>query len=227
MKQLALCLVFSGAAFTFGAAPQSSDVQYYSDMRWRLVGPHRAGRIWCVAGVPDDPSVYYAGTPAGALWKTTSGGTTWRSVSDDLPVSGIGAVAVAPSHPDVVYAGTGSNTLGNGVYRSDDAGATWQHSGLADTKYITALLIDPRDPDTLIAGAGSGGNFGSMVFYNNNPSSARGVYRSTDGGRSWAHTLFVDASSSVVDLASDPAAPEIVFASLTAPDGAAGRFSEA
>ncbi len=140
MKQLALCIVFSGAAFTFGAAAQSSDEHYFSDMRWRLVGPHRAGRIWCVAGVPGDPSVYYAGTPAGALWKTTSGGTTWRSVSDDLPVTGIGAVAVAPSNPDVVYAGTGSNTLGNGVYRSDDAGATWRHAGLADTKYITALL---------------------------------------------------------------------------------------
>ncbi len=215
---IAVCI---SAAFTLGAAAQSSDADYFSDLRWRLVGPHRAGRIWCVAGVPGDPSVYYAGTPAGGLWKSTSGGTTWASVSDDLPVTGIGAVAVAPSDPDVVYVGTGSNTLGNGVYRSDDAGATWRHAGLADTKYITGLLIDPRDPDVVIAGVGSGGNFGSMVFYNNNPSSARGVYRSTDGGRSWEHTLFADASSSVVDLVSDPAAPEVVFASLSAPADAA------
>jgi len=231
MKRLAVFLLLIGAAFALSAtsqsfaakpsAAQSSDAQYFSEMRWRLVGPNRAGRIWCVAGVPGNPAVYYAGTPAGALWKTTSGGTTWKAVTDDLPVAGIGAVAVAPSDSDVVYIGTGDNTLGNGVYRSDDAGVTWQHAGLADSKYITALTIDPRDADIVIAGAGRGGNFGSMVFYNANPSDARGVYRSTDGGRSWTHTLFVDASSGVVDLASDPALPNMVFASLTAPAGEA------
>jgi len=226
MKRLAVFLVLMVALVALSdAAPssaaQSSDTHYFSDMRWRLVGPHRAGRIWCVAGVPGDPAVYYAGTPAGALWKTTSGGTTWTSVTDGLPVAGIGAVAVAPSDSDVVYIGTGDNTLGNGVYRSDDAGATWRHAGLAASKYITALTIDPQDADILIAGVGRGGNFGSMVFYNANPSEARGVHRSTDGGRSWTQTLFVDASSGVVDLASDPALPEVVFASLSAPAGEA------
>ncbi|MGD8328230.1 MAG: hypothetical protein PVJ49_02260 [Acidobacteriota bacterium] len=222
MKRLTLLLLLCmGATIGLHAAPQSSDAHYFAEMRWRQVGPYRAGRIWCVAGIPGDPAVYFAGTPAGALWKSTSGGTTWRAVTDDLPVNGIGAVAVAPSDHDVVYIGTGSNTLGNGVYRSDDRGESWRHAGLADTKYITALLVDPRDADVLVAGAGSGGNFGSMVFYNNDPSPARGVYRSDDGGRNWTQTLFVDATSGVVDLATDPAAPDIVFASMGAPAGAA------
>jgi len=215
MRRLAVCLVLIGAALALRATAQSSVTDYFSDMRWRLVGPHRAGRIWCVAGVPGDPSVYYAGTPAGALWKTTSGGTTWTPVSDDLPVTGIGAVAVAPSRPDTVYIGTGSNTLGNGVYRSDDGGATWRQAGLTDTKFITGLLIDPRNPDIVIAGAGSGGNFGSMVFYNNDPSAARGVYRTDDGGRTWAHTLFVDDATSAIDLAMTADSPAVVYASLS------------
>ncbi len=214
MKRLTICAVVLGAA-AIGAAGQSSSGDYFSDLRWRLVGPHRAGRIWWVAGVPGDPAIYYAGTPAGALWKSTSGGTTWASISDSLPVTGIGAVAVAPADANILYVGTGSNTLGHGVYRSSDAGATWQQAGLTDTKYITGLLVDPRNPDVVIAGAGSGGNFGSMVFYNNNPSAARGVYRTTDGGRTWAHTLFVDDATSAVDLAADPAVPDVVYASLS------------
>ena len=215
MKGLTAFLVLIGGLVTLGAFAQSSDADYFSGLRWRLVGPHRAGRIWWVAGVPGDPAVYYAGTPAGALWKSTSGGTTWQAISDDLPVTGIGAMAVAASNANILYAGTGNNTLGNGVYRSDDAGATWRHVGLADTKYITGLLIDPRDPDVVLASAGSGGNFGSMVFYNNNPSAARGVYRTTDGGRTWSHTLFIDNTTSVVDLATDPVMPDVVFASVS------------
>ena len=183
-------------------------------MRWRFIGPTRPGRTWVVAGVPGDPAVYYLGTPAGALWKSTNGGTTWSAISDALPVTGFGAIAVAPSNPSIVYAGTGNTTLGDGIYRSDDAGGTWRHVGLDDTKYITSLVVDPHNPDIVVAGAGSGGNFGSMVFYNNNPSPARGIYRTTDGGRTWTHALFVDASTSVVDLASDPAEPNLIFASL-------------
>ena len=215
MKRLTVSLVLIAAAFALHPAAQSSDTDYYSGMRWRQVGPYRAGRIWCVAGVPGDPAVYYAGTPAGALWKTTSGGTTWTAVSDDWPVTGVGAVAVAPSRPDTVYAGTGNNTLGHGVYRSDDAGATWRQAGLTDTKYITGLVIDPHNPDIVVAAAGSGGNFGSMVFYNNDPSAARGVYRTEDGGRTWAHTLFVDDETSAVDLAMAADTPAVVYASLS------------
>lgn len=218
MKRLAATLVLcilAGASFTFGALAQGSDAQYFSDLKWRLVGPHRAGRLWWVTGVAGDPATYYAGSPAGALWKSTNGGTTWKSISDALPATGVGAVAVAASNANILYVGTGSNTLGRGVYRSNDAGATWQSAGLADTKFITGLLIDPKNPDVVIAAAGAGGNFGSMVFYNNNPSAARGVYRTADGGRTWAHTLFVDNATSAVDLAMDPAAPSVIFASMS------------
>jgi photosystem II stability/assembly factor-like uncharacterized protein len=198
------------------ATAQQQDGGFFAGMRWRLVGPNRAGRVWAVAGVPGRPAVYYIGTPAGGLWKTTSGGTTWEPISGGLPVTGIGMVSVAPSNGDVVYVGTGNNLLGSGVYKSSDAGATWQRAGLADTKYITGLLIDPRDPNIVLAGAGSGGNFGSMVYYNNNPTPTRGVYRTTDGGHTWVHTLFVDDQSSLVDLVSDPAQPRVVFASFAA-----------
>ena len=215
MKKLALCLSLLCATLTIGGAAQSADANFFSDLQWRLVGPHRAGRIYWVTGVAGDPSVYYAGTPAGALWKSTNGGTTWASISDAWPVTGVGAVAVAASDPNILYAGTGSNTLGNGVYRSSDAGATWQHAGLENTKFITGLLIHPTNPNIVIAAAGAGGNFGSMVFYNNNPSAARGVYRTSDGGKTWAHTLFMDNATSAVDLAMDPAVPGVVYASMT------------
>lgn len=215
MARLTTLLVLLGAAFTLGLDAQGGDTQYYSGLRWRLVGPHRAGRLWTVAGVAGDPAVYYAGSPAGALWKTTNGGTTWFSVSDALPVTGIGMVVVAPSNPNTIYVGTGNNTLGAGVFRSDDGGKNWRAAGLGDTKYITAMVVDPKNPDVVIAAAGSGGNFGSMVFYNNNPTATRGVYRTTDGGKTWAHTLFVDTNTSGVELAMDPAAPSVVYASLS------------
>ncbi len=206
----------AGAFFAPRANAQPPEGEFFSAMKWRLVGPNRAGRVWTVAGVPGRPAIYYIGTPAGGVWKSTSGGTTWEPISGAIPVTGIGVVTVAPSDSNIVYVGTGKNLLGNGIYRSSDAGATWQHAGLADTKYITAMLVHPRDPDIVLAGAGSGGNFGTMVYYNNNPTPTRGVYRTTDGGRTWKHTLFVDEQSSVVDLAFDPAQPRVVFASLTA-----------
>lgn len=210
-----LLLIVGGGAVAPRPAAQASDAAFYAGMRWRLVGPNRAGRVWAVAGVPGDPSVYFLGTPAGALWRSTSGGTTWRPVSDDtIPTTGFGAVAVAASDPRVVYAATGSNTLGSGVYRSADGGETWQPAGLAATKYLTALVIDPRHSNVVVAGAGAGGNFGSMVYYNNNPSDARGIHRTTDGGRTWTQTLFVDADTGVVDLVMDPATPDVLFASL-------------
>ena len=148
------------------------------------------------------------------MWKTTDGGVVWTPLFDAMPSPSIGAIAVAPSNHNIVYVGTGHNLLGNGVYRSSDAGATWQHAGLDDTKFITALLVDPHDPDVVLAGVGAGGNFGSMVYYNNNPSAARGVYRTTDGGRTWTHTLIVDPGASVIDLVADPTDPDVVFVSV-------------
>ncbi|MEO8359754.1 MAG: hypothetical protein ABI672_06965, partial [Vicinamibacteria bacterium] len=216
MKRLLLFAVLICAFIPPPAGAQGKDGGSFPDMRWRLIGPHRAGRVWTVTGVPGNAAVYYIGTPAGSAWKTTNGGLTWSSMTDAIGATGIGMVAVAPSNPNILYLGTGSNQLGSGVYRSSDAGATWQNVGLADTKFITGLLVDPTNPDVVLASAGDGGNFGSMVFYNNNPSPARGVYRTTDGGRTWAHTLFIDAQSSVVDLVSDGTQGRVIFATFTA-----------
>jgi len=204
------------------ARAQPSDAAFYAALSWRLIGPFRAGRVSCVAGIPGDSTTYYIGTPDGGLWKTTDGGVVWKPIFDDVHVPSIGAIAVAASNPSIVYVGTGHNLLGKGVYKSTDAGGTWQHAGLDDSKYITALLVDPRDPNVVLAGVGSGGNFGTMVYYNNNPSPARGVFRTTDGGRTWTQTLTQGPGASVVDLVGDPSDPGVVFASLSGGGGGRG-----
>ncbi len=220
---LACALALAGGApFARFTRAQPSDAAWFDALRWRLIGPFRAGRVSAVAGVPGDPTTYYIGTPDGGLWKTTDGGVVWKPIFDDVHVPSIGAIAVAASNPNIVYVGTGHNLLGKGVYRSADAGASWTHVGLDETRYITALVVDPRNPDIVLAGVGSGGNFGSMVYYNNNPSAARGVYRTSDGGRTWTQTLTEGPNASVVDLAVDPSDARIVFASFSGGGGGAG-----
>lgn len=223
IKRFLAVSVLAGAVLAPAALAQRSDTAFYAGLRWRLIGPYRSGQIAWVTGVASDPAVYYVANPGGGVWKTTDAGTVWTPVFDATGEPSVGTVEVAPSNPDVVYAGTGNTMLGQGVYKSTDAGSTWQHAGLDDTKFITGMLVDPHDPDLVLVGAGSGGNFGSMVYYNNGPSRARGVYRTTDGGRSWSHVLFVDPQSGVIDLVFDPTAPQSVYASLTsAPRAARG-----
>src|SRR6266850_1593825 len=145
----------------------------YSEMKWRMIGPFRAGKVNAVAGVPGNAGVYYFGT---------DGGTVWKPIFDNEPAAPIGALALAPSNPNIIYAGTGVNGIysdigsGNGIYKSTDAGETWQHSGLQDTRHIARILIDPRNPDLVLVAA-IGHAFG--------PNEERGVFRSTDGGRTW------------------------------------------
>jgi len=223
-RPLAAAFVLVGAAAVLAplAVARQADAPFTAGLRWRPVGPNRAGRVSAVAGVPGDPTVYYIGTPDGGLWKTTDAGSTWKPTFDAVHVPSIGAVAVAPSDAHVVYVGTGHNLIGKGVYRSADAGATWRAAGLADTKYITALVVDPRDANIVLAGVGSGGNFGSMVFYNNGPSAARGVYRTTNGGETWTHVLTVDPGSGVVDLVRDPNNANRLYVSFSGGSGGGG-----
>src|SRR5581483_4399591 len=132
-------------------------------MKWRLVGPFRAGRVSAVAGVIERPGTYYMGSPSGGLWKSTDAGTVWSPIFDQTHEASIGAVAVAPSNPEVVYVGTGdfgaAGTAfgavyrGDGIWRSDDAGRTWRHLGLVDTEHIGKILIDPKDPDIVLVAA--------------------------------------------------------------------------
>lgn len=200
----AVCLL------SFALAPTRSLGQVtpaqINGLKWRNVGPFRAGRVSAVAGVPGNPAVYYMGLPQGGVWKTTSAGQTWFPVFDAVrETSAIGSLQVAPSNPSIVYAGTGEisgGSPGAGIYRSDDAGATWRLLGLEQTKIIPAILVDPKDPDTLLVAALGGGAANDV----------RGVYRSTDGGKNWTKTLYVDDHIGIqhIDWAYDN--PGVVFA---------------
>ena len=199
-----LILFLSGIALAPPAAAQKIDSSFYAGMRWRLVGPYRAGRVTTVAGIAGNPNIYYMGTPGGGVWETTDGGTVWRPIFDAEHVASIGALAVAGSNPKIIYVATGEQTQGNGVYKSTDGGKTWTHVGLADTHYINAIVIDPRNPEVVLAGA----------MGDRTPSQARGVYRTTDGGKTWQRVLFKDDQTGVADLAIDPNDHRVAYAAL-------------
>ncbi|HJX84672.1 MAG TPA: hypothetical protein VJ723_10040, partial [Candidatus Angelobacter sp.] len=200
-----LVLLMIGTFFsTSSISAQDVSPNLYSGLRWRLIGPHRAGRVTCVAGVPDQPSVYYFGTPGGGVWKTTDGGQVWEPIFDNQRVASIGAMAVSPSNPNIVYVGTGEQTQGNGVYKSTDAGNTWANIGLKDTHVITGLVVDPRDPDIVLVAAA--GDFASGDH--------RGVFKTTDGGKTWQKTLFKDNETRVMDLNMGPDTPTVLYAAL-------------
>ena len=186
------------------ASAEQISPDLYSGMRWRLIGPHRAGRVTAVAGIAGQPNEYYFGTPGGGVWKTTDGGRVWKPIFDDAHVAPIGAIAVAPSDPKVIYVGTGERSRGSGVFKSTDSGATWTNVGLADTHHIEALLVDPSDANVVLVGAS--GDFLA--------SPSRGVFRSTDGGKTWAKVLFKGDRTGVWDLCFDPNNPRVVYAAL-------------
>ena len=182
----------------------------YAALQFRYIGP-AGNRTSAVAGVPANPLVYYAGAASGGIFKTTDGGARWTPVFDDQPISSIGALAVAPSDPNIVWAGTGeafirSNiSIGNGIYKSTDAGKTWTHMGLDRTGRIARVVIDPRNPDVVFAAA-MGHSYG--------PQPDRGVFRTTDGGRTWQKVLFVDDNTGCSDIAMDPTNPRVLFAGM-------------
>lgn len=204
------------SALAAGTAPGPADPvdrALYAAMQWRNVGPHRGGRVTAVAGVPGKPHLYYMGAAGGGVWKTENAGATWSNISDEFfRTASIGAIAVAPSDPNVIYVGTGEScirgvttTHGDGVYKSTDGGKTWKNVGLGATRQISAVRVHPGDPDRVYVAA-QGNPWG--------PNPERGVYRSTDGGRSWQQVLKVDATTGAADLSMDPGNPRILFAAL-------------
>ena len=211
---LLLCALSLAAAPLSGQSTAARsgplDARLLSALVWRNVGPFRGGRISAVSGVIGQPGVFYVGTPAGGVWKTTSAGATWYPVFDSVrSVSSIGAVEVAPSDPDVIYVGTGDlnsflEGMGDGMYKSSDAGRTWRHIGLEGTQQITAILVHPRDPNLVLVAA-LGGFFQTQ-------SDARGVFRSTDGGATWVKTLYIDDKTGIGTLARAADAPDVIFA---------------
>jgi photosystem II stability/assembly factor-like uncharacterized protein len=181
-------------------------------LRWRCIGPFRGGRVVAVAGVPQEPDTFYFGAVAGGVWKTTDAGAYWRPVSDGFfQTASVGALAVAPSDPNVLYAGTGETTIrtdvsyGDGLYRSTDAGRTWEHRGLRETRQIGKVRVHPTDPD-IVWVAALGHAFG--------PNPERGVFKSEDGGASWRQVLSVSDQAGAVDLSLDGTNPRILYAAF-------------
>lgn len=198
--------------FALGVAnAQDIPPSLYSEMKWRMIGPFRAGKVNGVAGVPGNPAIYYIGADGGGVWKTNDGGVTWKPIFDGQLAPSIGALAVAPSKPNIIYVGTGVNTVygdvtyGNGVYRSTNGGETWQHLGLEDTQHIARVIVDPRNPEVVLVAA-LGHAYGS--------NEERGVFRSTDGGKNWKKVLFKDNTTGAVDLCFEPGNPNVVYATL-------------
>jgi len=205
----ALVLLIS-AEYPPTAYSQKITPEIYSQLRYRYIGPP-GNRASAVVGVPGDPMVYYIGASSGGIWKSTDAGVHWKPIFDGQPVQSIGALAVAPSDPNVVWAGTGeafvrSNiSIGNGVYKSTDAGKTWKHMGLDMTGRIGRVAIDPRDPDIVFVAA---------VGHCYGPQQERGVFRTTDGGKTWERVLFVDENTGCFEIAMDPNNPRILFAGM-------------
>jgi photosystem II stability/assembly factor-like uncharacterized protein len=195
-----------------GAPGATFDAQFFKALHWRNIGPNRGGRSIASAGVVGRPNEYYFGAVGGGLWKTVDGGETWNPVTDgQLQSSSVGAVAVSESNPDVIYIGMGEACLrgnimqGDGVYKSTDAGKTWQHMGLENTQIISRIRIDPSNPDIVFAAA-----FGHPAA----PNDDRGVFKSTDGGKTWKKVLFRDGKTGAIDLAMDRNNSKVLYAAL-------------
>ena len=195
------------------ASAQPVDPHLYQEMRWRMIGPFRGGRTVAISGIPAAPNVFYMAPNNGGVWKSTDYGHTWNPIFDDQPTGSIGALAVAPSNPDVIYVGSGEGlrrpdlSTGDGIYKSVDAGKTWQHLGLRDGQQISALIVDPHDSNRV---------FAAVLGHPYGPNPERGVFRSLDGGANWEKVLYRDENTGAVDLAFDPANPQTIYAVMWA-----------
>src|SRR5579859_7176251 len=210
-------LSFIGVAFVFALSLASAvqAQQYpstlYQEMRWRLIGPFRGGRTRAAAGVPSQPNVFYFGQVNGGVWKSDDYGRTWLPIFDDQPTQSIGAIAVAPSDPNIVYVASGEGlqrpdlSVGNGIYKSTDAGKTWTHLGLREGQQIPALAVDPSNPNRL---------FAAVLGHPYGPNAERGIFRSEDGGQTWTKVLYKDDRTGGSSVVIDPKDPKVVYASL-------------
>ena len=215
MRSFRPCLVVASlalaAALSATLSSRQAGVDPASAMHWRHIGPHRAGRARPLAGVASQPNVFYVGFDNGGVWRSTDYGSNWTPIFDRESTGSIGAIAVAPSSPEVIYVGTGAAIIrpdlatGNGVYKSTDAGRTWTHLGLFDSRMIAQIDVDPRDPNRLFVAA-LGHPYG--------PNAERGVFRSTNGGKTFEKVLYKDEYTSANDVRIDPADPNTVYAAL-------------
>lgn len=210
-KKIKACIAFLLCNILLQA--QVYDASYFQHLKWRMIGPHRGGRTVGAVGVPQQPNVFYIGVNNGGVWKTTDYGRTWQPIFDEQPTGSIGDVAVAPSNPNVVYAASGEGiqrpdlSVGDGIYKSTDAGKTWINTGLRDGQQIGGLAIDPRNENIV---------FAAVLGHPYGPNEERGVYRTTDGGKSWQRVLYKDENTGAVQVTIDPVNSNIVYADLWA-----------
>ena len=214
MRRLRPLLYAAGLLCLAGAFPvlaQSPSPSLFAGLRWRGIGPYRGGRTRAASGVVGEPNVFYIGAVDGGVWKSTDYGRTWKPIFDHEPTGSIGALVVAPSDPNVIYVGSGEGlhrpdlSVGDGIYKSTDAGRTWVHLGLRDGQQIAKIAVDPRDPSRL---------FVAVLGHPYGPNPERGIYRSTDGGQSFERVLYKNPYTGGSDVAIDPANPSAVYAAL-------------
>ncbi len=210
-------ILMMAVAFVIGACAavplgaQQYPESTYQELRWRSIGPYRGGRTRAVAGVPNQPNMFYIGAVNGGVWKSDDFGRTWTPIFDSQSTQSIGAIVVAPSDPKIIYVASGEGlqrpdlSVGNGIYKSTDAGKTWQHLGLRDGQQIPAMAIDPHDPNRLFA-AVLGHPFGA--------NEQRGIFRSTDGGKTWERVLYKNENTGGSDIEMDPSNPDVLYACL-------------
>src|SRR2546428_2974359 len=193
------------------SAAASVDPALFQDLRWRLIGPVRGGRVLAVSGVPGEPEHFYFGSVNGGVWETRDAGRTWQPIFDWQPIGSIGALAVAPSNPRILYVGSGEADMrsdisqGDGMYKSTDGGKTWTHIGLTDSQQIGRVLVHPDNPDLVYVAA-----LGHPYAAN----AERGVFRSRDGGKTWERILGPDDNTGAIDLAFEPGNPNVIYAAL-------------
>jgi photosystem II stability/assembly factor-like uncharacterized protein len=213
-RRIAPALLLALAALMAPAAgARQFDQRLYQGMRWRMIGPFRGGRTVGATGVPGRPNVFYVGVNNGGVWKTDDYGRTWAPLFDEQPTGSVGALAVAPSRPNTIYVGSGEGlqrpdlSVGDGMYKSTDGGETWEHLGLRDGQQIGSIVVDPRDPDRLLV---------AVLGHPYGPNPERGVFRSTDGGKTFEKVLYRDEDTGAVALALDPKDARTVYAVLWA-----------
>jgi photosystem II stability/assembly factor-like uncharacterized protein len=213
LRVIALVCLLIVAFPVLSVGAQNYDPKLYSGMRWRCIGPFRGGRTVAISGVPQQPSVFYMAAVNGGVWKTNDFGNTWLPIFDEQTSGSVGALAVAPSDPNILYVGSGEGlqrpdlAVGDGFYKSIDAGKTWTHLGLRDAQQITAIVVDPRNPDRV---------FVSVQGHPYGPNTERGIFRSLDGGKTFEKVLYKDENTGGADLVMAPGNPQVLFAALWA-----------
>ncbi|HXI74693.1 MAG TPA: sialidase family protein, partial [Pyrinomonadaceae bacterium] len=190
---------------------QQFNPDLFKSLHWRSIGPFRGGRTRAVAGVPSQPNVFYIAQVNGGVWKTDDFGGTWTPIFDDQPTGSVGCIAVAPSEPNVIYVGSGEGlqrpdlSVGDGIYKSTDAGKTWTHLGLRDGQQIPQIAVDPRDANRIIV---------AVAGHPYAANSERGIFRSTDGGKTFEKVLYKDENVGGADVIFDPTNPDVAYAAL-------------